>query len=154
MFLQSIVGFGISNVLEAIIFYPFYYRSVLFVLHLRSLSEIVLSFYMCMCTYVWFWSLWQTSIASPFTAQQQQMAALLAQQQQMIMAAAAAKNMQAAAFMQGQNQASGSENSGVASLQGSSFGQQGSAFADLQPLGSLVSKPGVQNGVLSFSQVE
>lgn len=93
----------------------------------------------------------KTSIASPFTAQQQQMAALLAQQQSMIMAAAAAQNIPAAAFLQGQNQASSNEKSGVGSLQGNALGQQWPA-ADLQALGSLVSKPGVQNGGLSFSQ--
>ncbi|KAG0602236.1 hypothetical protein M758_10G000800 [Ceratodon purpureus] len=92
----------------------------------------------------------KTSIASPFT-QQQQMAALLAQQQSMIMAAAAAQNIQAAVFMQGQNQASSNEKSGAGSSQGNAFGQQWSA-ADLQALGGLVSKPGVQNGGLPFSQ--
>ena len=81
------------------------------------------------------------------------MAALLAQQQSMIMAAAAAQNIQAAVFMQGQNQASSNEKSGAGSSQGNAFGQQWSA-ADLQALGGLVSKPGVQNGGLPFSQVE
>nr|XP_024366468.1 probable ADP-ribosylation factor GTPase-activating protein AGD5 [Physcomitrium patens]XP_024366469.1 probable ADP-ribosylation factor GTPase-activating protein AGD5 [Physcomitrium patens]PNR26545.1 hypothetical protein PHYPA_030025 [Physcomitrium patens] len=92
-----------------------------------------------------------TSIASPFTAQQQQMAVLLHQQQQMIMAAAAAKNMQPAAFMQGQNQSTVTEKSGVGSAQGSGFGQQWPA-ADLQGLGGLMSKPAAQNGGSSFSK--
>lgn len=91
-------------------------------------------------------------MASPFTTQQQQMAALLAQQQSMIMAAAAAQNMQAGAFLQGQNLASSNEKSGVGSVQGGAFGQQWPA-TDLQALNSLVSKPGVQNGGSSFSQV-
>lgn len=101
----------------------------------------------------WFCSLWQTSMASPFATQQQQMAALLAQQQSMIMAAAAAQNMQAGTFMQGQNVASSNEKSGLGNVQGGAFGQLWPA-ADLQALGSLVSKPGVQNGALSFSQVQ
>lgn len=108
------------------------------------------------CTYCfcfWFCSLWQTSMASPFAAQQQQMAALLAQQQSMIMAAAAAQNMQAGAFRQGQNVSSSNEKSAVGGVQGSAFGQQWPA-ADLQALGSLVSKAGVQNGGPSFSQVQ
>ena len=97
-------------------------------------------------------SSWQTSIASPFVSQQH-MSALLAQQQSMIMAAAAAQNIQAAASMQGQNQASSNDKSGVGSLLGSAFGQQWPA-TDLQVLGGLVSKPAVQNGGLTFLQVE
>lgn len=92
----------------------------------------------------------KTSIASPFATQQQQMAALLAQQQSLIMAAAAAQNLQAGSFMQGQSAAS-SENSSVKSAQGIAFGQQWPA-ADLQALGSMVPKPGVQNGGSSFAQ--
>jgi len=91
-------------------------------------------------------------MASPFATQQQQMAALLAQQQSMIMAAAAAQNVQAGAFMQGQNVASSNEKSGVGSVQGGTFGQQWPA-ADLQALTSLVSKPGAQNGGSPFLQV-
>lgn len=70
----------------------------------------------------------------------------------MIMAAAAAKNMQPAAFMQGQNQSTVTEKSGVGSAQGSGFGQQWPA-ADLQGLGGLMSKPAAQNGGSSFSKV-